>query len=111
MYISSLRNSLSEFWVTRSTLTLQNEPPFHVSWSPDASLLAVTLPNRVALLSPSTNLLRHSLASPECGTVNAAHFIGKAGRYLAVVGAVDLVFWDLVDQRGRCTLTFQAVST
>ncbi|KAJ7925936.1 hypothetical protein B0H13DRAFT_1973962 [Mycena leptocephala] len=79
-----------EFWVTRSTLTLQNEPPSHVSWSPDAPFLP-----------PSTNLLRHSLASPECGAVNAAHFIGKAGRYLAVVGAVDLVLWDLVDQRVR----------
>ncbi|KAJ7040451.1 quinon protein alcohol dehydrogenase-like superfamily [Mycena alexandri] len=88
-----------EFWVARSTSSLQKETPSHVSWSPDASLLAVTLPHRVVLFTPSTNLLRHSLALPECGAVNAAHFIGKAGRYLAVVGAIDLVLWDLVTQR------------
>ncbi|KAJ6575276.1 WD40 repeat-like protein [Mycena capillaripes] len=90
-----------EFWVARSSFSLQNETPSHVSWSPDASLLAITLPNRVALYNPSTNLLLHSLVSPECGVGNAAHFIGKAGRYLAVVGTVDLVLWDLVDQRVR----------
>ncbi|KAJ7492469.1 WD40 repeat-like protein [Mycena latifolia] len=90
-----------DFWVARSTCNFQSESPSHVSWSPDASLLAITLPNRIALFSPSTNLLRHTLASPECGAVQAAHFIGKAGRYLAVVGVVDLVLWDLVDQRVR----------
>ncbi|KAJ7110056.1 WD40 repeat-like protein [Mycena epipterygia] len=88
-----------EFWVARSTFNFQGEHPSHVSWSPDASLLAITLPHRIALFNPTTNLLRHTLASPECGVVTAAHFIGKAGRYLAVVGAMDLVLWDLVDQR------------
>ncbi|KAJ6604806.1 WD40 repeat-like protein [Mycena vulgaris] len=90
-----------EFWVARSTCNFPNESPSHVSWSPDASLLALTLSNRIALFSPSTNLLRHTLAAPECGVVRAAHFIGKAGRYLAVLGAADLVLWDLVDQRVR----------
>ncbi|KAJ6621208.1 WD40 repeat-like protein [Mycena sp. CBHHK59/15] len=89
------------FWVARSTSAFRFEPPSHVSWAPDASLLAVTLPHRVALYDPSTNLLRHTLASPECGTVQSAHFIGKSGRYLAVVGAADLVLWDLVEQRVR----------
>ncbi|KAJ7786480.1 quinon protein alcohol dehydrogenase-like superfamily [Mycena metata] len=72
--------------------TWRKETPSHVSWSPDASLLAVTLPHRVALFTPSTNLLRHSLALSECGA---------AGRYLAVVGTIDLVLWDLVTQRVR----------
>ncbi|KAJ7706020.1 quinon protein alcohol dehydrogenase-like superfamily [Mycena rosella] len=90
-----------EFWIARSTSNFQSESPSHVSWSPDASLLAITLPNRIALFSPSTNLLRHTLASPECGVVRSAHFIGKAGRYLAVVGLGDLVLWDLVNQRVR----------
>ncbi|KAJ7619182.1 WD40 repeat-like protein [Mycena polygramma] len=90
-----------EFWVARSSFTSRNEPPSHVSWSPDASLFAVTLPNRVAIYNPSTNLLLHSLACPECGTVNAAYFIGKAGRYLVVVGTGNLVLWDLVEQRVR----------
>ncbi|KAF8216066.1 WD40 repeat-like protein [Mycena galopus ATCC 62051] len=90
-----------EFWVARSTLSLQNESLSHISWSPDASLLAITLPTRVALLDPSTNHLRHSVSFPELGPINDACFIGKAGRYLAVVGAVDLVLWDLVEQRVR----------
>ncbi|KAJ7235856.1 hypothetical protein B0H12DRAFT_132191 [Mycena haematopus] len=90
-----------EFWVARSTLSLQHEAPSQASWSPDASLLAITLPTRVALFDPSNNLLRHSVAFPELGPLNGAYFIGKAGRYLAVVGAVDLVLWDLVDQRVR----------
>ncbi|KAF7339337.1 WD40 repeat-like protein [Mycena sanguinolenta] len=90
-----------EFWVARSTLSLQNEAPSQVSWSPDASLMAVTMPKRVAIFDPSSNLLRHSVAFPELGSIAGAYFIGKAGRYLAVVGAVDLVLWDLVDQRVR----------
>ncbi|KAJ7161422.1 WD40 repeat-like protein [Mycena crocata] len=90
-----------EFWVARSTCKFPNEAPSHISWSPDASLLAVTLPHRIALFSPSTNFLRQTLTTPECGAANAAHFIGKSGRYLAVVGGVDLVLWDLVDQRVR----------
>ncbi|KAJ7293732.1 WD40 repeat-like protein [Mycena rebaudengoi] len=96
------KTGLSEdFWVARSTLNLVSESPSHVSWSPDASLLAITLPYRVALYNPSTNLLRETLASPECGQINSAYFIGKAGRYLVVVGETDLVLWDLVAQRVR----------
>ncbi|KAJ7103370.1 WD40 repeat-like protein [Mycena belliarum] len=91
----------SEFWIARSTSSFQRESPSHASWSPDGSLLAITLPKRVALFTPSTNFLRHTLAFPECGVVRAAHFIGKAGRYLAVVGAMDIVLWDLVGQRVR----------
>ncbi|KAJ7631055.1 WD40 repeat-like protein [Roridomyces roridus] len=90
-----------DFWVARSSFNFQNEIPSHVSWSPDGSLLAVTLPHRTVLFDPSTNLVRHTLASPECGDFKASHFIGKAGRYLAVAGPVDLVLWDLVDQRVR----------
>lgn len=92
---------MPDFWVARSTLNLVSESPSHVSWSPDASLLAITLPYRVALYNPSTNLLRETLASPECGQINSAYFIGKAGRYLVVVGETDLVLWDLVAQRGE----------
>ncbi|KAJ7808248.1 WD40 repeat-like protein [Mycena olivaceomarginata] len=94
------KSAASEVWVARSTLSLQNECPSYVSWSPDASLLAVTLPNRIALFNPSTNLLRHSVAFPEFGPIDAAYFIGK-GRYLAVVGPLNLALWDLVDQRVR----------
>ncbi|KAJ7225364.1 WD40 repeat-like protein [Mycena pura] len=90
-----------EFWVARSTSNVQNESPSHVSWSPDESLLAVTLPRRVALFTPSNNALRHTLTSPGSGSFNAAHFIGKAGRYLAVIGDVDLLLWDLVDRSVR----------
>ncbi|KAF7347703.1 S-adenosyl-L-methionine-dependent methyltransferase [Mycena venus] len=90
-----------EFWVARSTLSLQNETPIYVSWSPDASLLAITLPNRVALFNPSTNLLRHSVALPEFGPLSAALFVGKAGRYLGVIGPTDFALWDLIEQRVR----------
>ncbi|KAJ6519978.1 WD40 repeat-like protein [Mycena sanguinolenta] len=95
----SKSGSSEEFWVARSTLSLQNDAPSQVSWSPDASLMAVTMPTRVAIFDPSSNLLRHSVAFPELGPIAGTYFIGKAGRYLAIVGAVDLVLWDLVDQR------------
>ncbi|KAJ7727818.1 WD40 repeat-like protein [Mycena maculata] len=97
-----------EFWVARSSWNLQNELPSHVSWSPDGSLLSITLPHRITLFNPATNLLRHTLACPECGEIKASHFIGKAGRYLAVVGTMDLVLWDLVGQRVRWHYTSSA---
>ncbi|KAJ7446497.1 WD40 repeat-like protein [Mycena galericulata] len=99
--LRTAKDKSEEFWVARSTSNFQNQLPSHVSWSPDGSLLAITLPHRTVLFDSSTNLLRHTLSSPECGEVKASHFIGKAGRYLAVVGAANLVLWDLVDQRVR----------
>lgn len=72
----------------------------HASWSPDGSLLAISLGPYVALYDPITTALRQALTSPECQVATSAHFVGRRGRYLAVVGGSELVLWDLVTQSG-----------
>lgn len=91
---------LSDFWVARSTCGFRGQNPKHASWSPDSSLLAICLGQVVALYDPSTNILRRALTVPECKIAISARFVGKAGRYLALVGERDLVLWDLITQAG-----------
>ncbi|CAK5280584.1 unnamed protein product [Mycena citricolor] len=99
--VQSKAGPAEEFWIARSSVSVQDESPSHVSWSPDASLFAVTHPSRVALFNAATNLLMLSISLPECGTLEAAYFLGSTGRYLAIVGPSDVVLWDLVEQRVR----------
>lgn len=92
--------------MARSTFGFRLEVPTHSSWSPDASLLAVSFGPYLTLYDPLTNILRQSLTFPGCKAVRLAHFIGRSGRYLAVMGAKDLVLWDLVKQCGKHRLVF-----
>ncbi|KAJ3787132.1 WD40-repeat-containing domain protein [Lentinula aff. detonsa] len=92
------------FWVARSSVSFRNEIPSHVSWSPDGSLLAVTLGAYVSLYDALTNIHRTTFTSPECSCVYTAHFIGQ-GRFLAVQGKLELVLWDTVSCSVRWSFT------
>ncbi|KAJ7070869.1 WD40 repeat-like protein [Mycena amicta] len=96
--VKNKSGSQEEFWLARTTYNV-HERPSHVSWSPDGSLLAVTTPLQIALFAPSTNQLLHTLAYPESGKAHSSHFIGKGGRYVAVVGEKEVILWDLVGLR------------
>ncbi|EGN93138.1 hypothetical protein SERLA73DRAFT_116271 [Serpula lacrymans var. lacrymans S7.3] len=90
--------SVEETWTARSSFTFRSEQPKHVTWSPDDSLLVVSLGPYVVVYESHTNILRHVFITPECEVVFSAHFIGATGRYLAVVGSIDLVLWDVITQ-------------
>lgn len=87
-----------EFWVARSALRFRTEIPTDVSWSPDGSLLAVSVGSHVAVYEPDTNALCQVLTCPDCTAVSSVHFVGSSGRYLAVSGPRDVLLWDLVFQ-------------
>ncbi|KAF7971392.1 hypothetical protein HWV62_21226 [Athelia sp. TMB] len=85
-------------WVPRSSFTFRGEQPTHVSWSLDGSLFSVAMGPSVNLYDAATNTLRRVLTSPDCNATSSAHFIGRSGRYLAVVGLWDVILWDLSAQ-------------
>ncbi|THV07517.1 WD40 repeat-like protein [Dendrothele bispora CBS 962.96] len=89
-----------EFWAIRSSFGFRSEKPSHISWSPDGSLLALTLGPCVAIYDPLTNARLGTLTSPECKSAKAAFFVAR-GRSLAVIGTRDLVLWDVVSQSVR----------
>ncbi|KAK7465414.1 NET1-associated nuclear protein 1 [Stygiomarasmius scandens] len=89
-----------DFWVTRSSFGFRSEKPSHISWSPDGSLLALTLESYVAIYDPITNVKLNTFSSPECRPAKAAYFVGR-GRFLAVLGTHDLVLWDVVSRSVR----------
>ncbi|KAF5385093.1 hypothetical protein D9615_001275 [Tricholomella constricta] len=98
-----------EFWITRSAFGFRSELPQWATWSRDASLLAVVFGPYVALYDPTTNVLCHTLTSPKGKTIRTAHFIGKEGRYMAIVGDHDVTLWDLVSHSVRWT--YEALMT
>ncbi|RDX51076.1 WD40 repeat-like protein [Lentinus brumalis] len=95
------KSEVEEFWVARSTLRFRTETPTDVSWSPDGSLLAVSVGSHIAIYEPNTNALCQVLTCPDVATVSGVHFVGSSGRYLAVSGARDIFLWDLVFQTLR----------
>lgn len=96
----SITNCRTESWAPRSSLNCHSERPKHLSWSPDGSLLALTLMKYVALLNPSTNSTLERLNSPESGSIASSHFLGSSARYLVAAGVWDLVLWDLITRSG-----------
>jgi len=102
-------NLAVESWIARSTLSFRGERPRHASWSPDGSLLCVTMGPCVNLYDSSSNALRRVLISPNCKAPASAQFVGRSGRFLAVVSVWDIVLWDLPAQSGRFLHFFQGV--
>ena len=86
----------AEFWVTRSAFSFRSKIPRSASWSADGSLLAISIGPFIAIYDPAINTVCRTFASPECQATTSAHFVGKGGRYLVVVGDHDLVLWDIV---------------
>ncbi|KAI0756804.1 WD40 repeat-like protein [Daedaleopsis nitida] len=99
--VKTKSEGVEEFWVARSTLRFRAEVPTSVSWSPDGSLLAVSVGSHVAIYEPDTNALCQVLTCPDCATVSSLQFVGSSGRYLAVSGPRDVLLWDLVYQSLR----------
>jgi NET1-associated nuclear protein 1 (U3 small nucleolar RNA-associated protein 17) len=92
-------------WTSRSSFSLRSDIPKHTSWSHDGSLLAIPIGSSVVLYDPNTNAVQQSFVTQECRQPFEAHFIGRNGRYLAIMGGVDLVVWDVLSQSG--TLHFK----
>ena len=86
-------------WTSRSSFNPKSDIPRHTSWSHDGSLLAVAIGSSVVLYDPDTNAIQQSFLTQECRQPSEAHFIGRS-RYMAVMGGVDLVVWDIVSQSG-----------
>ncbi|KAI0652052.1 WD40 repeat-like protein [Trametes meyenii] len=99
--VKTKSEGVEEFWVARSTLRFRDETPSDVSWSPDGSLLAVSVGSHVAIYDPDTNALCQVFTSPECTTVRSAQFVGSSGRYMVVSGLRDVLLWDLVSRNLR----------
>ncbi|KAG6868876.1 hypothetical protein C0993_008624 [Termitomyces sp. T159_Od127] len=93
--------TIEEFWVARSTFGFRSEVPHSVAWSQDASLLAITFGPYVALYDSTTSVLFLTLVSPEDNISRSAHFLGREGRYLVVVGEYSVTLWDIVSQTVR----------
>ncbi|VDB86572.1 unnamed protein product [Peniophora sp. CBMAI 1063] len=88
------------FWVLRSTFAFREECPSHASWSPDGSLLAVSLGPYVAIYDATSTMLISALTAREsCVSVVSAHFLGDSGRYITAVGQREVVMWDLISRR------------
>lgn len=87
-------------WTSRSSFSLRSDIPRHTSWSHDGSLLAIPIGSSVVIYDPNTNSVQQSFVLQECRQPSEAHFIGRSGRYLAVMGGVDLVVWDVLSQSG-----------
>ncbi|KAI6136342.1 WD40-repeat-containing domain protein [Pisolithus sp. B1] len=85
-------------WVTRSSFGYKSDTPRHASWSPDGSLLAVVFGSSVVLYDPYTNVPRHVFVCHESQRPREVHFIGMSGRFLAAVGGVDLVVWNVMSR-------------
>ena len=62
----------------------------------------------VNLYDSASNVLRRVLTSPNCKAPTSAQFVGRSGRYLAVVSVWDIVLWDLPAQSGMfiCTCNY-----
>ncbi|KAF5352400.1 hypothetical protein D9756_005945 [Leucocoprinus leucothites] len=83
-----------EFWVTRTTLKYHTEKPRSVSWSQDASLLAISFESCVVVYETLVYAVIQTLTSAECTNPQNAQFIG--GRSLLVTGRTQLVLWDIL---------------
>lgn len=87
-------------WVPRSSFGFESDTPRHASWSPDGSLLAVATGTSVILYDPCTNVPRHTFVCRESPRPRQAHFIGPSGRFLVVIGDLDLVVWNVTSRSG-----------
>ncbi|TBU63747.1 WD40 repeat-like protein [Dichomitus squalens] len=99
--VKTKSEGVEEFWVARSSLRFRAEIPSDVSWSPDGSLLAVSVGSHVAIYEPDSNTLCQVLTCPDCPSASTLQFLGASGRYLLVNGPQDVLLWDLVSQTLR----------
>jgi NET1-associated nuclear protein 1 (U3 small nucleolar RNA-associated protein 17) len=89
----------TEFWVTRATLKYHTERPRSVSWSQDASLLAVGYESCVVIYDTTVYAVLQTLTSSECPSLKTVQFIGP--RNLLVAGRTQLVLWDILAHAGE----------
>ncbi|KAG9047512.1 hypothetical protein FS837_002097 [Tulasnella sp. UAMH 9824] len=90
-----------EIWVNRATLTYREEPPLHLSFSPDGSVLAVAHGSYVTLWDGQSHALLYAISSLPFRKVNTVHFVGSNGRYLVVSGdSKDAIVWDVLKNKG-----------
>ncbi|WFD20060.1 NET1-associated nuclear protein 1 [Malassezia caprae] len=98
MATRTLKGARTElFWVCRSSFAYRDTTPQNVTWAPDGSLLAVSQGPFITLWDPHTLVMQAHLSSPDLKQVSSSLFVGRKGRYLAVLGSqARLLVWDLV---------------
>ncbi|KAF8973504.1 WD40-repeat-containing domain protein [Flammula alnicola] len=94
---STASESENGTWVSFATLTYRSEIPTSISWSPDASLFAVSVGPHIAVYDAAVGSLCQTLTSPNNHKIHSVHFIGTNGRHLLASGLNTLVMWDLID--------------
>lgn len=97
--ISTLKGGRTEkYWSARSIFKYKTSLPVDAAWSTDknGSLLAVTHGDVVTLWESSSNSMMKVLSCPEMERVKSVKFVGKGGRYLALLTLHHVVVWDLV---------------
>ena len=82
-----------DLWLPQATLSFSSGAVKDLSWSPDGTLFAVTLADRVMLYDTSFTPI-DTLSTFEHRSNISAHFVGN--RYLVVVGERSLTPWDLI---------------
>lgn len=81
-------------------MSFRSEIPSDTTWSPDGSILAVSLQRQIALYDPQSSRVIDFLTTSEIRTTESVKFLGRSGRYLLVHGRNHAVLWDLITRSG-----------
>ncbi|KAF8899035.1 WD40 repeat-like protein [Infundibulicybe gibba] len=87
-----------EYWTAKTAHTFRSELPTVATWSPDGSLLAVSIGPYITLYETASDSLLQTLTHPGCKNSTSLHFVGAGGRYLTATGKSTLFLWDLISQ-------------
>ncbi|KAG9073873.1 hypothetical protein FRC06_011096 [Ceratobasidium sp. 370] len=85
-----------EFWICTASFSYREHVPSCVLFSPDGTLLAVVHGPCVTLWDAQTQRMCGALSCVEVKEPREVVFVGKSGRYVAVLGDGVVVLWDLV---------------
>ncbi|KAG8716994.1 hypothetical protein FRC09_014918 [Ceratobasidium sp. 395] len=85
-----------EFWICTASFSYREHIPTRALFSPDGSLLAVVHGVCVTLWDVQTQKMCGVLSCVEVREPREVVFVGKSGRYVAVLGDGAVVLWDLV---------------
>ncbi|KAG8713227.1 hypothetical protein FRC08_013524 [Ceratobasidium sp. 394] len=85
-----------EFWICTASFSYREHVPSRVLFSPDGTLLAVVHGPCVTLWDAQTQRMCGALSCVEVKEPREVVFVGKSGRYVAVLGDGAVVLWDLV---------------
>ncbi|KAG9128016.1 hypothetical protein FRC07_006130 [Ceratobasidium sp. 392] len=85
-----------EFWICAASLSYRDHIPTRALFSSDGSLLAIVHGPCVTLWDVQTHKMCGALSCVEVKEPREVVFVGKSGRYIALLGEGAVVLWDLV---------------